>query len=112
MNASLSTCWAPGTSSGKPSSRPYIRTSSFSTTGPVSGSRGKDHSVLLDPQRQFGSPHIKGTGNRTDVIAQMEGAEGGGPAAIAAAADWFGLGREQVADAVNFEGRWLLERPD
>nr|WP_294563172.1 DUF433 domain-containing protein [uncultured Rhodopila sp.] len=73
---------------------------------------GKDHSVVLDPRRQFGSPHIKGTGIRTDVIAQMVGAEGGGPAAIAAAADWFGLGREQVADAVDFEGRWLLERPD
>ena len=73
---------------------------------------GKDHSVVLDPRRQFGAPHIKGTGVRTDVIAQMVAAEGGGPAAIAATADWFGLGRDQVADAVDFEGRWLAEPLD
>ena len=74
---------------------------------------GKDHSVVLDPRRQFGAPHIKGTGVRTNVIAQMVAAEGGEtPEAIAAAADWFGLGRDQVADAVQFERRWLTEPLD
>jgi uncharacterized protein (DUF433 family) len=73
---------------------------------------GKDHSVVLDPRRQFGAPHIKGTGVRTDVIAQMVTAEGGGAEAVAATADWFGLGRDQVVDAVEFEGRWLAEPID
>ncbi len=72
---------------------------------------GKDHSVVLDPRRQFGAPHMKGTGVRTDVIAEMVAAERGGQAAIASTTDWFGLGRDQVTDAVAFEVR-LLELPD
>ena len=68
---------------------------------------GKDHSVVLDPGRQFGAPHIKGTGVRTDVVAEMVAAESGGLAAVASTADWFGLGRDQVTDAVDFETRFL-----
>ena len=44
---------------------------------------------------------------RTDVLAEMVAAEGGDRAALAATADWFGIGRDQVADAVEFEARWL-----
>jgi uncharacterized protein (DUF433 family) len=72
---------------------------------------GPERSVVLTPTRQFGAPHIAGTGVRTDVVAQMVEAEGGGEPGIAAAVDWFGLSRHQVADAVEFEGRWLSEPP-
>jgi uncharacterized protein (DUF433 family) len=72
---------------------------------------GPDRSVVLIPTLQFGAPHIAGTGVRTDVIAQMVGAEGSGESGIAAAVDWFGLSRNQVKDAVEFEGRWLSEPP-
>ncbi len=68
---------------------------------------GQGHSVVLDPRRQFGAPHIKGTGVRTDVVADMVAAEGGDSNAVAAAADWFGIGCDQVADAVDFETRFL-----
>jgi hypothetical protein len=38
---------------------------------------GRDRSVVLAPSRQFGAPHITGTGVRTDVVADMVTAEGG-----------------------------------
>ena len=34
------------------------------------------HSVVLDPGKQFGAPHAAGTGIRTDVVAQVVAAEG------------------------------------
>ncbi len=67
---------------------------------------GKDHSVVLDPRRQFGAPHIKGTGVRTDVIADAVAAEGGGDVAIRSVASWFGLKEEQVRAADQAETEW------
>ena len=64
---------------------------------------GKDHSVVLIPNRQFGAPHIAGRGIRTDVVAQAVAAEGGGKAGLSAVADYYQLTSEQVADAVAFE---------
>jgi len=66
----------------------------------------RQHSVVLDPKKQFGAPHIAGTGVRTDVIAQAVKAEGGGAEANNAVADWFGLTVDQVNDAAFFEGPW------
>jgi hypothetical protein len=39
----------------------------------------------------------------------MVKAEGGDETAVAATADWFGIAKAQVADAVEFEGRWKAE---
>lgn len=64
----------------------------------------QDHTVLLRPGKQFGAPHLAGTGVRTDVIAQAVAAEGGDKRAVAAVADWFGVTSDQVNDAVYFEG--------
>jgi uncharacterized protein (DUF433 family) len=69
------------------------------------------HSVLLAPDRQFGAPHIADTGVRTDVVADVVAAEGGDAQAEAVVADWFGLTPAQVADAVEFEGKWLSTPP-
>jgi uncharacterized protein (DUF433 family)/DNA-binding transcriptional MerR regulator len=66
----------------------------------------RDHAVLLDPKKQFGAPHVAGTGVRTDVIAQALKTEGSGSAAVHAVADWFGLTIKQVEDAAYFEGPW------
>lgn len=71
---------------------------------------GRDRSVLLSPGKQFGAPHIAGTGVRTDVVADFVAAEGGGELGVEAAAEWFGLAPQQVEDAVEFEGEWL-QRP-
>ena len=60
------------------------------------------------PARQFGAPHIAGTGVRTDVIAQAVAAEGGNERAVEAVADWFGVTPKQVQDAVYFEGPWQV----
>jgi uncharacterized protein (DUF433 family) len=68
-----------------------------------------DRSVVLTPGLRFGAPHIARTGVRTDVIAQMVDAEGSGDGGVDAAVDWFGLSRNQVKDAAEFEGRWLSE---
>ncbi len=73
---------------------------------------GQERKVLVSPRIQFGAPHIAGTGVRTDVIAQMVAAEGGGGDAVDGTAGWFGLTPEQVTDAVEFEGPWLSEPPD
>lgn len=67
---------------------------------------GKDHAVVLRPDRAFGAPHIAGTGVRTDVVADAVAAEGGGAAAREAAAEWFGLTLDQVQDAVAAEDGW------
>lgn len=72
---------------------------------------GLKRSVTVSPSKQFGAPHIVGTGVRTDVIAEMVNAEGGDDAARVAAAEWFGLSAEQVADAIEFEGEWLNSLP-
>lgn len=72
---------------------------------------GLKRSVTVSPSKQFGAPHIVGTGVRTDVVAEMVNAEGGDDAAKVAAAEWFGLSAEQVADAVEFEGEWLNSLP-
>ena len=70
----------------------------------------RDHDVLLTPNRQFGAPHIAGTGIQTDVLAQAVKAEGSGRKAIEAVAAWFGVKPKQVDDAVAFEGPWLANR--
>jgi uncharacterized protein (DUF433 family) len=64
------------------------------------------HSVLLAPNRQFGAPHVAGTGVRTDVLAEAVAAEGSDEMAEMAVADWFGVTRDQVVEAVYFEGPW------
>lgn len=71
---------------------------------------GKDHSVVLRPDRAFGAPHINGTGIRTDVVADAVAAEGGNDAARIAAAEWFGLTPDQVADAVTAEVEWRTRK--
>lgn len=67
---------------------------------------GKEHAVVLRPDRAFGAPHIDGTGVRTDVVADAMAAEGGDEAAQQAVAEWFGLTAAQVADAVAAEAQW------
>jgi uncharacterized protein (DUF433 family) len=71
---------------------------------------GRDHAVMLAPDRQFGAPHIAGKGIRTDVLAQAVAAEGGGEEAVKAVADWYDLTPMQVCDAVEFEGPWLAKQ--
>jgi uncharacterized protein (DUF433 family) len=71
---------------------------------------GKDRAVLLAPDRQFGAPHIAGKGIRTDILAQAVEAEGGGEDGIGAVADWYALTRDQVRDAVEFEGVWQAKQ--
>ena len=66
----------------------------------------QNHAVVLAPDRQFGAPHVAGTGVRTDVLAQAVAAEGSNDMAETAVAAWFGVTRNQVADAVYFEGPW------
>lgn len=67
---------------------------------------GRDRSVVLDPRRQFGAPHIAGKGVRTDVVAQAYVAEGCDDRAVHAVADWYELTPREVFDAVEFEGAW------
>jgi len=69
---------------------------------------GRNHAVLVAPDRQSGAPHVANTGVRTDVVADMVEAEGGGDAGGAAAVEWFGLTPDQVDDAVRFE-EWLQQ---
>lgn len=68
--------------------------------------RGRDHSVVIRPDRAFGAPHIVGKGVRTDVIADAVTAEGGGEEAIQAVARWFNLTHKEVCDAVAAEMEW------
>ena len=72
---------------------------------------GLDRQVAVNPRVQFGAPHLRGTGMRTDVVAEMHAAEGGRDAAAEAVQDWFDLTPNQVADAVEFEGKWLSTPP-
>jgi uncharacterized protein (DUF433 family) len=71
---------------------------------------GKGHAIVLTPGKQFGAPHVAGTGIRTDVIAQAVKAEGGGEDGIRAVADWYALKPNQVRDAVDFEGAWQAKQ--
>ena len=68
---------------------------------------GKDKSVLLDPQVLFGAPRVAETSVPTAVLATAVRAEGGGPGAVDAVADWYGVTPQQVEDAINFETEWL-----
>lgn len=68
--------------------------------------RGRNHAVVIRPDRAFGAPHIAGKGVRTDVIADAVAAEGGGEAAIRAVARWFNLTEQEVRDAVAAEVEW------
>ena len=70
--------------------------------------RGRDKDVVVEPDRQGGAPHISGTGVRTEVVSGMVTAEGGGKEGRAAPSDWFGLTKEQVDHAVEFED-WLRQ---
>jgi uncharacterized protein (DUF433 family) len=67
---------------------------------------GHERSVVVRPDRALGAPHIAGTGVRTDVVADTVRAEGGDEAAEIAAAQWYGLSRTQVHDAVVAEAGW------
>lgn len=67
---------------------------------------GKEHAVVIRPDRAFGAPHVRGTGVRTDVIADAVVAEGHTEAAIRDVAAWFGLSLAQVQDALNAEKQW------
>lgn len=69
---------------------------------------GPGHTVVVRPDRVFGAPHVADSGIRTDVIAQAVAAEGGGDAAVAIVADWFGLPQASVQDAVAAEAKWLM----
>jgi uncharacterized protein (DUF433 family) len=71
---------------------------------------GRDHRVVLAPDRQFGAPIIAGRGVRTEVVAHAVAAEGGGDAGVKAVADWYDLDLAQVRDAVEFEGAWQSKR--
>ena len=71
---------------------------------------GKHRAVVVAPGRLFGQPHVAGSGVRTDVVSDMVEAEGGGQNGANAAADWYGLTADQVADAVEFE-EWLRTPP-
>lgn len=67
---------------------------------------GKEHAIVIRPDRAFGAPHVRGSGVRTDVIADAVAAEGGSPTAIHAVAEWFRLSDAQVQDALNAEKQW------
>ncbi|MCB8879067.1 hypothetical protein ACELLULO517_02390 [Acidisoma cellulosilytica] len=71
---------------------------------------GKDHAVVLAPARQFGAPLIASKGIRTEVVASMVAAEGGGAEAITTTADWYCLSLGEVLDAINFEGPWQSKK--
>ncbi|MDJ0391038.1 hypothetical protein QMO56_23265 [Roseomonas sp. E05] len=71
---------------------------------------GRDHTVVLAPDRQFGAPIIAGKGIRTDILAQAVAAEGGGDAGVKVVADWYELSPAQVRDAVEFEGAWQAKQ--
>jgi uncharacterized protein (DUF433 family) len=75
---------------------------------------GREHTVVLRPDRVFGAPHVADSGVRTDVIAQAVAAEGGDKAAVSNVAAWFGLPEASVRDAVMAEAEWLTPkaRPD
>jgi uncharacterized protein (DUF433 family) len=71
---------------------------------------GREHAVVLRPDRVFGVPHVAGSGVRTDVIAQAVAAEGGGDAAVSSVATWFGIPEASVRDAVMAEAEWLTPK--
>ncbi|MFZ5788961.1 MAG: DUF433 domain-containing protein [Acidobacteriota bacterium] len=62
---------------------------------------GKDSPVVLDPKRAFGKPIVAGSGVPTSVLyaAQLAGED------EARIADWYQVGREEVAAALAFESR-------
>ena len=68
---------------------------------------GKVRSVILDPAVSFGAPHIASTRVPTAALATAVRAEGGGKAAAAAVAAWYGVTTAAVGDAMQFETEWL-----
>jgi len=72
--------------------------------------RGKDHAVVIRPDRVFGAPHIADTGVRTDVLADAVAAEGGGVQAVAAVAAWFKVTEQQVREAMAAEAEWRMPK--
>lgn len=70
---------------------------------------GQSHSVVIRPDHAFGSPHIDGTGIRTDVLADAVTAEGGDDHAVDSVAGWFKISKAQVLDAVAVEKAWHPE---
>jgi uncharacterized protein (DUF433 family) len=71
---------------------------------------GREHTVVLRPDRVFGAPHVADSGIRTDVIAQAVAAEGADKAAVSNVAAWFGLPEASVRDAVMAEAEWLTPK--
>ncbi len=72
--------------------------------------RGREHLVVIRPDRVFGAPHIADTGVRTDVLADAVAAEGGDADAIAAVAAWFKLTENQVREAIAAETEWQMPK--
>ena len=68
---------------------------------------GRDRHVILDPDVLFGAPHVHETRVPTATLGKAVAAEGNGPDAERAAADWYGVSPEAVRDAVDFETKWL-----
>ena len=59
--------------------------------------------VVLDPERKYGSPIIDKTGVPTDVLYSSYRAEGGNEFAIEQTARVYGIELDLVRDAINFE---------
>jgi uncharacterized protein (DUF433 family) len=72
--------------------------------------RGKDHAVVIRPDRVFGAPHIAETGVRTDVLADAVVAEGRDDRAVSAVANWFKVTEGQVRDAMAAEAEWQMRK--
>lgn len=72
--------------------------------------KGMKRSVVIRPDRAFGAPHIEGTGVRTDVIYDAVVAEGKNREAVTAVADWFGITRLKIIQAVAAEVEWRTPR--
>lgn len=60
---------------------------------------GDDHSIVIDPKRNFGRPVLNKEGIPTDTIAKLFRAEG----SIDSVTDWFDIDRQSVSIAINYE---------
>lgn len=59
---------------------------------------GKDHSVVIDPRHQFGSPFLEGTNIKVSTIASLKR----GGESIELLAEIFKITTDQVIDALTF----------
>lgn len=61
---------------------------------------GKEHSIAVDPRRNFGQPSVFERGIPTRVLAKSVKANGG---SIEIVADWYAVSPEIVKEAVEYE---------